>query len=95
MFAFGTPPARAFLMTLKSVTFFSGSTEPPSDNFLSLLSPHARGESGKGDMDKRVRDSTHDAQLSRYPASMRRVRCMRASQKGHSSLLTREARAYT
>jgi hypothetical protein len=31
MFAFGTPPARAFLMTLKSATFFSGSIEPPSD----------------------------------------------------------------
>jgi hypothetical protein len=31
MFAFGTSPARAFLMALKSATFFSGSTEPPSD----------------------------------------------------------------
>jgi hypothetical protein len=25
----GTPPARAFLMTLESATFFSGSAEPP------------------------------------------------------------------
>jgi hypothetical protein len=35
MFAFGTPPARAFLMALKSATFFSGSTEPQSDMFSS------------------------------------------------------------
>jgi hypothetical protein len=30
MFALGTPSARAFLMTLDSVTFLSGSTDPPS-----------------------------------------------------------------
>jgi hypothetical protein len=35
MFTLGTPPARAFLMTLKSATFFSGSIEPPTD--MSLL----------------------------------------------------------
>lgn len=31
MFALGTPSARAFLMTLNSVTFLSGSTDPPSN----------------------------------------------------------------
>ena len=48
MFAFGTPPARAFLMTLKSAMFFSGSAEPPSEVYVHIhkyKSPGApRGE---------------------------------------------------
>ena len=52
MFVLGTPPARAFLMTLKSAMFFSGSTEPPSEVAHMTISPQARAE-GEGKLTTR------------------------------------------
>ena len=78
MFALGTPLARAFLRTLKSAMFFSGSVEPPSegahqhkDGRVCSISPQARGQE----------EYTHDARLSRCPGGVVYIRMCTSSVK--------------